>query len=312
MARGRMIASTVGRDKRLNDLPVESELVYLLAVPHLDRDGLIEGDALVLWGRVCPRRPELMPTMETIIAAWVQSGLVMRYETGNGDVLYFYGFHKNQIGMRYDREPESLLDIPPGFVRTPEGLAVAEESRPPAAQENTDGGEHPESIRQPSGNLPPECEVEVEVEVEVETEVEEKSAADAAPVAPPQPKRRPSPRKKPEPQPETPKDADHPAVKVYRDLHKINPSKAQMQIIAQHDPPLDTWIRAVSTWAARGYNPKNVEGMLEWALNPAKMERNSGAPPGAVNGYAPNNKVANNQNEVRKAFDRLRAQEASQ
>lgn len=312
MARGRMIASTVGRDKRLNDLPVESELVYLLAIPHLDRDGLIEGDALVLWGRVCPRRPELMPMMDSIIADWVQSGLVMRYATGNGDVLYFYGFHKNQIGMRYDREPESLLDIPPGFVRTPEGLAVAEDSRPPAAQEHTDGGEHPAIFRQSSGNLPPECEVEVEVEVEVETEVEEKSAAAAPPPAE-TPKPKPK-RKKPEPKPEddTPKDADHPAVKIYRDLHKINPSKAQMQIIAQHDPPLDTWIRAVSTWAARGYNPKNVEGMLEWALNPAKMERNSGAPPGAVNGYASNNKVANNQNEVRKAFERLRAQESPQ
>jgi hypothetical protein len=44
MARGRFLSESVATDARLNGLSVEAELVYLMTIPHLDRDGLIEGD----------------------------------------------------------------------------------------------------------------------------------------------------------------------------------------------------------------------------------------------------------------------------
>jgi phage replication O-like protein O len=64
------------------------------------------------------------------------------------------------------------------------------------------------------------------------------------------------------------KPKDHPAVKAYRDLHKRFPSAAQMQIIYERDPPLTDWLRAIRAWAACGFKPTNIEGMLDWTFNP--------------------------------------------
>lgn len=168
MARGRMIANTVATDKRFNSLTPEAGLVYLMTIPHLDRDGLILGDAMPLWGRVCPRRAEFMADMDAIIGEWVQVGLVLSYECEEGRVLYFLGFGKNQTGMRYDREAPSMFPVPPNHIRTGNGLekdsdgvtpdkvrsddGVGTDELPPKVKQskvnktNTDGGSWPDVI----------------------------------------------------------------------------------------------------------------------------------------------------------------------
>lgn len=134
-----MIASTVADDKRFNELPIDAALVYLMAIPQLDRDGLILGEPGALWGQVCRRRSDLMPRMEAIIAAWLVSGLVTAYKNEDGDtILHFVGFQKNQAMTHYDREAASRFPCPPGYVRTAKGLAV-EEVR-------TDSGPTPDKV----------------------------------------------------------------------------------------------------------------------------------------------------------------------
>lgn len=142
MARGRMIASTVATDKRFNSLSSEAALVYLMAIPHLDRDGLILGDAMPLWGRICPRRAEYMSIMDALIAEWIQAGLVHGYECDEGRVLLFLGFVKNQTGMRYDREAPSLFPPPEDYIRTESGL------------EKVADGQTPEKLPTNSGETP--------------------------------------------------------------------------------------------------------------------------------------------------------------
>ncbi len=127
MARGRMIATTVADDKRFNELPIDAALVYLMAIPQLDRDGLILGEPGALWGQVCRRRNDLLPRMDTIITAWLASGLVTAYRNEDGDtILHFVGFQKNQAMTHYDREAASRFPCPPGFIRTGKGLALDE------------------------------------------------------------------------------------------------------------------------------------------------------------------------------------------
>lgn len=125
MARGRMIAASVADDKRFNELPIDAALVYLMAIPQLDRDGLILGEPAALWGQVCRRRYDLLARMADIISAWEASGLVSSYQTDDGDtVLHFAGFQKNQAMTHYDREAASRFPCPPGYVRTDKGLAL--------------------------------------------------------------------------------------------------------------------------------------------------------------------------------------------
>lgn len=122
MARGRFISESVAKDARLNSLSVEAQLVYLMTVPHLDRDGLIDGDPDVLWGVVCPKRRQFLDKMAVYIQEWAKAGLVLMYDSDNGPVLWFKGFTKNQQGMRYDREAPSKFPPPPNSEPTPDKL----------------------------------------------------------------------------------------------------------------------------------------------------------------------------------------------
>lgn len=122
MARGRMLSTTIATDKDLNSLSVTAELLYLKAIPHLDRDGLIVGDSDLLFSKIAPRRPALMRRTEAAIAEWLTTSLVIRYTWKDGQVLYFHGFKKHNAGIHYEREAPSIFPPPPGYVRTETGL----------------------------------------------------------------------------------------------------------------------------------------------------------------------------------------------
>lgn len=153
MARGRMISSTVATDKRFNSLSADAALVYMMAIPHLDRDGLILGDAMPFWGKVCPRRTEYMEPMDALIGEWVNAGLVLAYECDEGRVLFFYGFGKNQTGMRYDREAPSLFPAPVDYIRTSNGLEKIIDGATPDELRRDDGATPPQSkVKESNGN----------------------------------------------------------------------------------------------------------------------------------------------------------------
>ncbi len=173
MARGRMLNQSIAKDKKLNDLSIEAEYIYLKSIPHLDRDGLINGDPALLWSDVCPRRPELMQKMQAIIDEIVASGLVIAYQCANdGDtVLFFPGFTKNQQGMRYDREAPSRFGPPPHYTRTHSGL-IPTDSTPIAQQENekeskprTSAKPNPSELRTNSGLTPDEVPPKVSISI---------------------------------------------------------------------------------------------------------------------------------------------------
>jgi DnaD/phage-associated family protein len=163
MARGRMISQTVATDKRLNSLSEEAELAFLKTIPHLDRDGLIVGDPVLLAAKICPRRPALGAQLGGIIREWIDSGLIISYDTDEDPVLFFPGFTKNQVGLRYDREPASVYPPPPGYYRNGNGLEPTENEPAKSGDGNVPptSGKHPANIRQTSGTIPPEVKEKV-------------------------------------------------------------------------------------------------------------------------------------------------------
>jgi len=102
-----------------------------------------------------------------------------------------------------------------------------------------------------------------DADTDTETERATNVAAQALPVAP-APRRSSSAKRS--------VHHDHPAVRAYHDLHNRWPQTAQMALIAEHNPPIDTWVRALRAWAGKGYNPNNVTGILEWAENQNRLE----------------------------------------
>jgi len=150
MSRGRMIAGTVAEDKRFNEIPIDAALVYLMAIPQLDRDGLILGEPNVLWGKVCRRRPELISRMPEIIKSWIDTGLVTAYSNDDDDtILHFTGFQKNQTLTHYEREAESRFPCPPGYVRGPKGLVpdgVQPDKSKPKDEVRSQSGPTPDEV----------------------------------------------------------------------------------------------------------------------------------------------------------------------
>lgn len=168
MAAGRFISISVAEDVRLNSVSVEAQMMYLMTIPHLDRDGIINGNPSVLRGRVCPLREDFISKMSTIINEWVQAGLVVRYTDGDDTALWFKGFSKNNPLTHYGREKASKFAPPPGYIRGEKGLEVNNESSLPEVS-----GTLPDT----SGKTPLRSEVEVEVDHSFNASAENEEAA---------------------------------------------------------------------------------------------------------------------------------------
>lgn len=175
MASGRFISGSVAEDERLNSLSVEAQMVYLMTIPHLDRDGLINGNPSVLHGKVCPLRTKLANRMPKIIEEWAESELVIRYANGKGSALWFKGFAKNNPLTHYAREKASIYAAPPGYIRGDKGLVPEAELREKEKSQSMadTSGETPDE----SGLNPREVEVRSEVEVNQSISADTESAA---------------------------------------------------------------------------------------------------------------------------------------
>jgi len=99
-----MVSKEISFDYKMSLLSLEAEFLYLKAIPHLDRDGLISGDPVVLWSTIAPKRLELLDKMPALINEWVNVGLVVRYAWVEGYVLFFTGFRKHNANMAYEKE----------------------------------------------------------------------------------------------------------------------------------------------------------------------------------------------------------------
>jgi hypothetical protein len=117
-----MVSTDASIDPELNSTTLASMTLYLLTIPHLDRDGLIDANPVRLAAQAAPLRPELRDCAGLLINEWVEVGLVQRYPgSRNQFVLFFKGFRKhNRFEYRKDRPSE--LPPPPGWTRTEFGL----------------------------------------------------------------------------------------------------------------------------------------------------------------------------------------------
>lgn len=247
MARGRMINTTVALDPEFNAMSLEAQLLFLRAIPHLDRDGLLVGIPAVLWATIAPLMPDLLPLMDGIVEEWKQAGLITVFETKIGPVFYFDSFHRNQVGLRYDREPESRIPLPDGFERTADGIRQAANSTP-------------EAVRQSSGNVPAQEKGKgsrkgKEVEGNGKTRVRAHEPT----------------------QPNPPAPSPTPALQIFQEFHtRDSPSSAQATAIVQTVSDLDRWRAVLTEWSLRGFNTGNVRGLLDWYRE--------GIPPASKNG----------------------------
>jgi hypothetical protein len=116
MARGRMLNKKISRDVVVGELArrvgTAGALFYTWLIAHLDRDGRMDGEPVVLKGAVVPWMDECtVEVIEATLQAADDLGLIDRYTVHGQRFVSFPKFAANQTGFRYDRENPS--EIPP-------------------------------------------------------------------------------------------------------------------------------------------------------------------------------------------------------
>jgi len=121
MARGRLLTIELLNDERFNLMSEKAQLLFMRAWPHLDRDGRITGNPRRLWAQIDVDHIENMDRIAACIDEWIASGLVMRYESGKGPVLFFVEFRLHNLKLTYTEEAASVWPPPPGWHNTRQG-----------------------------------------------------------------------------------------------------------------------------------------------------------------------------------------------
>ena len=143
MAIGRMLNKKISFNKIINE-SLSSDtcrLAFTWTIPHLDRDGRINGDPTVLRSIIFPRRRDITDEqIEAYIWEWVENDLVIWYEAEGDKWLQFPKFGANQPNLRYEREAESTMPPPE------EGKIIDPSLR-------SSSGANPDQVRSNSGKM---------------------------------------------------------------------------------------------------------------------------------------------------------------
>jgi len=114
MARGRMVNKKISNSKRVNDMPLQAQLLFTWLIPHLDCNGCFYGSAQMVKSLVIPRKnwtkKQIEEWLKIMEASKNSEGipLIYRYTVGNTvdaeQYLVMPGFASEQTGLRYDKE----------------------------------------------------------------------------------------------------------------------------------------------------------------------------------------------------------------
>jgi hypothetical protein len=114
MATGRFLSRTIATSRQLDALSWRAELLFYRCIPYLDRDGLIDGDPVVVKATTCPRSTKLPAAcIGDLLQELHEKELIRWYEVDGVSVAFFPGFRTHNKGMKYDREAASRLPAPP-------------------------------------------------------------------------------------------------------------------------------------------------------------------------------------------------------
>jgi len=128
-----MINQAIAIDKRVNDLTDDtSRLAFTWLIAFADCEGRTPGDPAIIRSMLFPRREMPAATMEVYITEWAEAGLIVWYEERGDKWIWLPGFDNNQIGLRKDREPVSIV---PAYIHGESKLCA---------------GRHPDNFRQTS------------------------------------------------------------------------------------------------------------------------------------------------------------------
>lgn len=110
MAEGRFISRNIAFSEQLGQVSMEADYLFMRMLPHLDRDGRLNGSPTSIRARVCPLRSDLTDAcVAAALAELDQAKLIVWYEVDGMGCVEYPQFVKHQVGLRKDRETPSKV-----------------------------------------------------------------------------------------------------------------------------------------------------------------------------------------------------------
>lgn len=128
MAKARLLAAEFLLSYEFSLLQTDSALAFLYTVPHWDRDGLLDGDAVWSLPQLMLGRQELHSRVSLFVKNWVDAKIISSYEVVNRRILHWPKFRIYNSNIITTRESPSKYPPPPGWHRTPAGLVPDDEN----------------------------------------------------------------------------------------------------------------------------------------------------------------------------------------
>lgn len=119
MPAGRFISKSIAVNKQLRRVSLEADYLFGRCIPHLDREGRMEGEPEIVRAIACPLRSELTTeVVERALRELDAAELVIWYDADGEKCLSFPGFEAHQSGLNKSREATSRIPAPPRRGRT--------------------------------------------------------------------------------------------------------------------------------------------------------------------------------------------------
>lgn len=124
MAEGRMLKKRIAKSRKLAAAKPLSRLLYLMILPHLDIEGRIEGDPLLVRAQCIPYFNWAIKQVDSFLEDLANVGLILLYTFEEETYIEFVRFDSFQ-NLRTDREAPSTIPAPtPGVLRESSGVKV--------------------------------------------------------------------------------------------------------------------------------------------------------------------------------------------
>ena len=112
MAEGRMLKKEISDSGKLGRLKSDrARVLWFMMLPHLDRDGRLKADPVIIKGQICTMMPYSIKSIQTSLEQLNDIGLIILYQADGDQCLQYTRFLDFQT-LKYDRESESKISAP--------------------------------------------------------------------------------------------------------------------------------------------------------------------------------------------------------
>ncbi|MFA6158869.1 MAG: hypothetical protein WC763_04605 [Candidatus Paceibacterota bacterium] len=152
-----MLSKTISTSKKVNRLPDRAALLYTWLLPHTDEFGHLEGETIMVKGKIVPMRSVTVQEVQEDLDLMVQNELIRFYEVGKEKYIEIINFDNFQT-FRKDRDRKGDYPGPDGKVpvvyrRDTNGIPEVDQRQLKGSEENRREGKVREGEEKPTASM---------------------------------------------------------------------------------------------------------------------------------------------------------------